>query len=263
MTKLDELLQYYARFGGTDTAYLEAHLPRFLDTKSRFVSSWDRNRGVRVLDVGAHWLHQSLLYAQDGFDVVALDMPVTFDIPSVRAVAEQNAIKLLAEEDLSTARSLDAIGDHSVDIVLFTEIIEHITFNPVQMWKQIYRVMKPGGRIVITTPNYYSARGRAWDLKRFCSGFGGGLEALDILRMRTYAHHWKEYSMREVIYYFCVLSPDFNTVCAQYVQAFAPLPKSLPRWVGLLEQLRPFKPNLYLEIEVREKNVGIQLEPAW
>jgi 2-polyprenyl-3-methyl-5-hydroxy-6-metoxy-1,4-benzoquinol methylase len=261
---ITELLSYFAAHGGTDFDYLKYHLPRFVDTKRRFTAGWDRSRGTAVLDIGAHWLHQSILYARDGFAVTAVDLPLTLDIGYVRAQAEENGIRLISEPDLAHAKAFDAIGDSSIDIVLFTEIIEHITFNPVALWKQVYRVLKPAGRIVVTTPNYYAATGRAWNPRRFLSGFGGGLDVLGILNSNTYAHHWKEFSRRELIYYFCVLSPDFNTVKADFVDGFAPpAPGNSFVSVWLERNVSRLKPNLYLEVELTSKDAGIVVEPSW
>lgn len=44
-------------------------------------------------------------------------------------------------------------GDASFDVVLFCEIIEHLTADPVAALEQIHRVLKPGGHLVLTTPN--------------------------------------------------------------------------------------------------------------
>jgi SAM-dependent methyltransferase len=39
------------------------------------------------------------------------------------------------------------------DVVLFCEILEHLLMDPVAVLRQIYRVLKPGGILVLTTPN--------------------------------------------------------------------------------------------------------------
>jgi len=272
MTISEEALSFmeYAAFfeacGGTDLKYLEHHFPRYVQTKKRFLVRWPRERGVRILDVGAHWLHQALMYARDGFQVTALDMPITFEMENVRKLARTHEIELLANADLEHIPALASLADDTFDVVLFTEIIEHITFNPVAMWREIYRVMKPGGRIVVTTPNYYALRGRAWKLPRFVRGFGGGIDPLGILEKKTYTHHWKEYSMRELIYYFCVLSPDFNCIHPAYPEEYQPnyLGRPAGKLVRAIEHWVPrLRPDLYLEVELTRKDKGIVVEPHW
>ena len=43
--------------------------------------------------------------------------------------------------------------DNSFDVVLFCEIIEHLLSDPVHALTEIRRVLKPGGDLVLTTPN--------------------------------------------------------------------------------------------------------------
>ncbi len=263
---IDDFQALFEACGGTDVLYLRHHFQRYAETKRKLLTSWDRGRGNAILDIGAHWLHQAMLYATDGFAVTALDMPVTLEFPSVKALAEKHGISLVPSDDLERATAFEHLGDDSFDLVLFTEIIEHITFNPVALWKEIYRVTKPGGRIVITTPNYYAWRGRTWEWGRFLKRFGGGITVLDILDRRTYGHHWKEFSLRELIYYFCVLSPDFNCVNATHVEEYRDgyLEKRagpITRW---LESTIPIlRPDVYAEFEIREKAAGIVVVPEW
>lgn len=263
------LTEYQALFeshGGTDVSYLRLHFHRYVSTKHRLLSRWDRDRGNRLLDVGAHWLHQSLLYALDGFAVTALDTPVTLDDVHVRALAEQHGIQLLRESSLDSALALRTLPEKHFDIVLFTEIIEHLAFNPVAMWREIYRVMKPGARIVVTTPNYYALRGRAWHWLRFLRGQGSGVEVNNLLDQPTFAHHWKEYSLGELKRYFRLLSPDFEIVSAAHVARYGkseahPVADAI---AGAIEHVLPlFRPNLYLEIELARKDKGIVVEPHW
>ncbi|OHE79128.1 MAG: hypothetical protein A2107_09235 [Verrucomicrobia bacterium GWF2_62_7] len=43
--------------------------------------------------------------------------------------------------------------DGRFDVVLFCEIIEHLQNDPLKVLGEIKRVLKPGGRLVLTTPN--------------------------------------------------------------------------------------------------------------
>jgi 2-polyprenyl-3-methyl-5-hydroxy-6-metoxy-1,4-benzoquinol methylase len=255
----------FAAHGGTPLEYLRPHYPRFLATRREFLSSLENGRRGRVLDIGAHWLHQSMLYVTEGFEVVAVDMPTTLELDNVRSLAAAHSIELVAEPDLERAQSLRRIPDDSIDVVLFTEIIEHITFNPVAMWREVYRVMKPGARIVVTTPNAYALRGRAWQWLRFLRGRGSGLSVKGILGTRTYGHHWKEFSRSELVDYFLSLTPDFVCRKALLQRDFVHGPAGVRTLVArAIETLVPLlRPNLHVEIELRSKRHGITTEPSW
>jgi len=158
--------EYMARikaYGRTDEAYLQWHVQRFLRTKALFDERHPDIQDCRILDIGAHWLHQAMLYALDGHRLIAADVGGVLNVQSVRAMAADNDITLMRMGDLSDAAVFDEIDESSVDFVLFTEILEHLTFNPVGMWQAIQRVLKPTGEVIITTPNYYFWGSRAWD----------------------------------------------------------------------------------------------------
>src|SRR4029077_3692044 len=43
--------------------------------------------------------------------------------------------------------------DESISDVVFTEVLEHLFRNPAWTLFQINRILKPGGRLFLTTPN--------------------------------------------------------------------------------------------------------------
>ena len=263
---LDALQALFAPHGGTEPGYLRDHYERFVQTCNLFCSGWDPTRGTRLLDIGAHWLHQSLLFVLSGFEVTALDLPATVDDPKVRALAAEHSIRLLPNRDLEHPQALAEIADDAFDIVLLAEVVEHLAFNPIELWTQIHRVLRPGGSIVVTTPNYYALRSRLRQIGRTARLLGGGIAVEQILSVRTHGHHWKEFSRRELGRYFAQLSPDFVIRRVAYMEKRRP---HLPRRPGMgvvhtIERIIPaVRPDLYVEVELKSKQHGIVVQPHW
>lgn len=44
-------------------------------------------------------------------------------------------------------------GDETFDLVLCCEVLEHLILNPLKIFGEIVRVLRPGGRLILTTPN--------------------------------------------------------------------------------------------------------------
>ncbi|MEC5144293.1 class I SAM-dependent methyltransferase [Chitinophaga sp. 212800010-3] len=55
--------------------------------------------------------------------------------------------------------SLQGISDHSFDTVICFQVIEHIK-NDNALLREIRRVLKPGGRLLLTTPNKFTSLSR-------------------------------------------------------------------------------------------------------
>jgi len=68
------------------------------------------------------------------------------------------------------------LKDSCVDIVLFAEVIEHLTFDvSKEILKEIIRVLRPNGILYLTTPNYASI----WPLVEKALDFSGKVPRLE------------------------------------------------------------------------------------
>jgi SAM-dependent methyltransferase len=82
--------------------------------------------------------------------------------------------------------------DSTYDIVLFCEIIEHLLMDPMCALREIHRVLRPGGRVVVTTPNV----ARLENVLRLV----GGVNIYDPYTAATpYGRHNREYTMDELV----------------------------------------------------------------
>jgi len=82
------------------------------------------------------------------------------------------------------------------DIILMMEVFEHLGVNPIYALKEIYRVLKPGGIFVITTPNIL----RLQNLKSiiFRRKQLATLRSLTQKESLGYMGHIREYTRREL-----------------------------------------------------------------
>ena len=84
-------------------------------------------------------------------------------------------------------------ADESFDVVIFSELIEHLGVNPVRALAEIHRVLRPGGVVVVTTPN-------ALSLERLATFLRGGSQMVDRYSpLFGYgARHNREYNPHEL-----------------------------------------------------------------
>lgn len=262
---ISEYIKYFEEYGDMAAPYLKDHAYRFLKTKELLQPTLDENKNAVILDVASHWLHNAYLYSKDGYQVYALDQEGgEISAKQLLRFADEHGIDLLPCKALSDPVELEILGDDTIDIVMFTETIEHITFNPVKFWSLIYKKLKPGGKIVITTPNYFFYKGTfAKDLKRLVKGFSSGISNYDILNVPDYAPHWKEFSAKDLAEYFSFLSSDFKINKFYYNDLYGHVPVSkLFSWCRKCAP-RFFHRTMYIEVSLENKEAGIEVQPHY
>lgn len=87
--------------------------------------------------------------------------------------------------------------DEYFSTVLCGELIEHLTADPMHMLAEINRILKPGGYLVLTTPNIGSLRAIAAILQGFHPGFFPAYVRPRTEGEEPEARHNREYTPRE------------------------------------------------------------------
>lgn len=271
---VDAAVSWFAKFGGTDVAYLRSSWDRYMLTRD-FIGQL--RAGSNVLDVGSHWLHQAYVYADEGHNLICVDAPNTLSMPSVIAAAQAMRAQLLITRRLDIAAELGGLEESTVDLVLFTEVIEHLAFNPIDLWRAIYRVLRPEGRIIVSTPNSMNQGRLSSRLLAMISAGEYGLELDSIFDTGTYGHHWREFSIPELKRYFLRLSGDFEVTrsfasadsTTQHGLQFE-MPEKLARFINkeLFDELDRIGcetrgDQILLEVTLRKKSEGININPPW
>lgn len=99
----------------------------------------------KVLDVGCAQGTLALLLAESGHSVTAVDIRPQF-LDYARSRHTHGDIRFLA------ANALEDDLPQGFDLVFANQIIEHLV-HPVELLQRLKRLLRPGGRVVVTTPN--------------------------------------------------------------------------------------------------------------
>lgn len=122
--------------------FLRCHLPRV------------RGAGDRVLEVGCGTGAFTMGAASRGYEAVGLSWDERNQTVANRR-AELAGLKKISFP-IVDARRLDEHTEFvgGFDVVVCFEVVEHI-IDDRKLFRDIYRCLKPGGRLYLTTPNYY------------------------------------------------------------------------------------------------------------
>lgn len=178
----------------TPFANAQWHRANFLPHRNRYAFDLETlaaiaPRGARIADLGCapgHFLAAARLL---GHDCVGVDLAPDrigdfarhFDLEVKRCDIEREPLPF---------------GDESLDVAVLAETFEHLRFDPLYALSQINRVLKPGGRLLFSTPNLHSIQ----NIGRFLTGRSISDPLTEFGKLRGIGHmgHVREYSTREI-----------------------------------------------------------------
>jgi 2-polyprenyl-3-methyl-5-hydroxy-6-metoxy-1,4-benzoquinol methylase len=238
-----------------DRKYFEAHERRYSNCLQRVAEL--SKPGCRILDIGSHYLHQATLFKLLGYDILGLDVSAFQELAFVKDRASRFGLRTCSIDALGEGEFLRSLGEDQFDVVLFCEILEHVTFNPAAYWRRIYELLRPGGFIFMSTPNSLRWVNLISTIKRAVLLQGVGISVESVLSDVTYGHHWKEYSAREIVQYFKSLSPDFQVEVRPY--AYRKRPSTAPRSAKAIVQTALCKLGNMSQFGAEELEVIVRL----
>lgn len=102
----------------------------------------------KILDVGCYPPHLFLSLQKMGYQLWGISS-------KHEPMGSKNVTSLDIEKDQLPFKV------NSFDLVVFTEIVEHLVGNPGNYLSKIRRALKKGGRLIVTTPNVAHLKNRA------------------------------------------------------------------------------------------------------
>jgi SAM-dependent methyltransferase len=146
-------------------AYVDSHLTRLEKTLAITPPGGPEDR---ILEMGAYLHITPALKTRLGYGEVRGCYYGKAGEKHQRAATSETGETFECTVDLFDAEK-DAFpyADGYLSTVLCCELLEHLTADPLHMMAEINRILKPGGHLVLTTPNLASLRALAGILQGF------------------------------------------------------------------------------------------------
>lgn|GEM_PF-3191843 len=120
----------------------------YLGYAALYLFAADHAAGLRVLDAGCGTGFGAYILAQNAGSVLALDRQTSVISAAQKRYGHPH-LSFLTADALNTP-----LPDQAIDLAVSIEILEHISAEySVRFLRQLHRVLAPGGRLIISTPN--------------------------------------------------------------------------------------------------------------
>ena len=157
-------LKSFVESGSAGAKYLEDHIRRYLET----VRLVPPGGGGRLLELGAAFHHLTPAFAKfwGCTEIVCNDLWAgeKRTVRTLRALDGSYSLEVPVD-NFDVEKDAYPYPDASFDTVVCCEILEHMSSDPMHMLMEVNRILKPGGHLLLTTPNLASAKSLSLLLK--------------------------------------------------------------------------------------------------
>ena len=143
------LFHHWARRNGIDSADYDM---RAFNSRLPPQRAWQRQRHEKTYELVAPFVNQRILNVGAGSGRLSLDLPGSISVDIVHA-----KLRYMRRYNVNPAVTASVFHlpfpDDTFDCVLCCEVVEHVPHDPSPI-AELVRVLRPGGRLVLSTPDY-------------------------------------------------------------------------------------------------------------
>lgn len=175
-------------------AYYRLHRYRFW----QLLRALPEPQGQHVLEVGVNPGQFTRVLTRAGFAVSGTDL-----FPEHRAELWQRLGVPVRRLNLDEPGAVLPFPASSFDVIVFSEVIEHLRRSPLDALRLLVGLLKPGGMLLVSTPNELYVKSRMVTLARLASWrspepFGDFSRRLGLQGDEQYYTHQRLYTLREL-----------------------------------------------------------------
>lgn len=190
--------QWQEQFGERLEDYFKMHKLRYFELLTSFDYYIKDKQDPLVLEIGVSEFAVFYKRYFPGIRLVTVDRPKELngfqaDYCLNTAGAERHYHIDLNKENLSAGYGEPPLG--TFDYIICTEVLEHLVVNPVEFLKSLLAILKPGGFLYLTTPNFF----RYDNMNKLNDGVNPQMVYPGAGKNKDAHHHFREYEMNELL----------------------------------------------------------------
>lgn len=172
--------------------YIHQHYMRFIrivNTINKLLETDTNKETIKILDFASHTGVLGILLKTFGYDIYCIDLDQVI----------QGNLGNYTKNDLKVQclnNNWDKLPylDNYFDCLVFSEVLEHLYESPIKYLEEFFRILRPNGYLIITTPNVMRIENKIkflfginiyQDIKRYCYN-------------PRYTLHFREYSKKDL-----------------------------------------------------------------
>lgn len=188
----------------------EWNLRYFYNAKNRYLHDLEivkkYCKNGKILEIGSAPYHFTYCLKNNNYDIIGIDL----DPERGTIFIEKHGLNIIK---CDIERETLPFENNQFDLVVFNEVFEHLRIDPIFALKEINRVMKFNGILILTTPNLYSLEKIvSFNLGR---GFNNPYKHFSFLHSLGHAGHIRIYSSREIKEF--LKNTGFYTITVKYM----------------------------------------------